>query len=275
MVHFKTESPSHRIIMTLLQKDPEAARLHAEGLLAADVRHDYTLAHESYRAAQNALEASLDSYLLGLLQGRTDPVIDDIHASIQEGCIQRDDGFAYLYESVAAGKVYHKRNQKLIQAHHELEIAGVRVGSPLLSGWDTQPIGPEIYHEQGKVLNRLARLATAAIVFRRRYEDGDPQSAGYALKREYTKAHEHLQKGDMSAGQVEIEVNALTAARHEFLFGDTGTSVEEWLGRAASALAWTAEHDPGNLKSAKEIMYRRKRHLRSYKTAENSVLKHP
>jgi hypothetical protein len=168
-----------------------------------------------------------------------------------------------------------KQYQRLIKGHQELEIAQVSVGWLLRSGWDTKPIGPELYHEHGKTLNRMARLATAAMVLQERYDNGDPHSAGYALKHEYTKAHEQLQKGDANQGLMEIEVNALTAARHEILFGGTGADVKEWLGRAAYALTYTVEHDQTNLASAILIMSERMRHLHSRNVAEASVLKRP
>ncbi len=253
----------------MLARNPEAQRLHDEGL-QAELSGNFALAHSSFYEALNLLD--------------DDPATFDV--AVQTARVMRDNGFTYVRASIAANDP-----EKLDQARTTLErsgdlteelVGGVRVLDFELAPPHGTPkqARHEARAEHGATIGLLGRLATVREVMLgidTRVNIVDEAKAKLAKElrlgeqQHYGNAHDHLVMGNNGYYRVS---NAMSAARQERLNGRL-PQMAVWLGRATRSLAWTAVHDRSHLAGAVKTYVGRMPYLRSYEAARQSVLVKP
>ena len=181
------------------------------------------------------------------------------------GNIRRDDAFAYTREAALSSDVEQQR-LLLNQAQLGLGIAlkdvdrvitrddwarGQGHELPILSNTDKA----SLHANRAATIGLVARTHTVAAVLDQQAHNGRlvNREAHRSARTGYTEAYKGALKGNNGYYRTSI---AITGAQHEIIFGSY-FRLCQWIGRAASSLAWTFRNDRENLRAASRTFGRR------------------
>lgn len=231
--------------------NPEAERLHQEGVAIASHSTDFEAAQSKFEQASNLL----------------DPDSTDPSVTLQKTRIKRDDFFTLARIGIRDAKLGN-----ILGAYHASIInAEVPMGR---IAWITQDqYSPEAWKyfqaEKGASIGLVGRLATLSYVF------GLPEDEAEGVRtngiRHYNQAKNVLNEG---SNRYYAASNAANAARHERIMGSK-LHTFMWLGIGAANALEALKSDRPNAAQAFKTVAQRASSVRSIQATRDSVLAKP